>query len=256
VQSNAVLSRQRKQQILDLVKSRGQVVVRELSGEWDVSEDTVRRDLRDLARDGLLQRVHGGALAASAAVTDYAGRQEIAPESKDRIGRAGAGLVHPGQVVAVDGGTSTSAMIRHLPRDLRATILTHSPTIAAELRLHQGIEVILIGGKLFRHSMVCVGSETVEAIHRTRADLFFLGATGIHPETGVTTGDWEEAAVKRAFSACSGETILMASPEKLDAASPYQVIALDGIDVLIVDSATDSPVVKRCEEMGVTVIRA
>jgi DeoR/GlpR family transcriptional regulator of sugar metabolism len=231
-------------------------VVQELSKEWDVSEDTIRRDLRELSREGLLQRVHGGALAASAAAADFAGRQKIAPEIKERIGEAAARLVHPGQVVAIDGGTSTAALIRHLPLDLKATIITHSPTIAADLRLHEYVEVILIGGRLFRHSMVSVGSEAVEAIRRIRADVCFLGATGVHERAGITTGDWEEAAVKRAFCSSSAETILMASPEKLDVASPFQILPLDGIDVLIVESSSASPVLKRCEALGITILRA
>jgi DeoR/GlpR family transcriptional regulator of sugar metabolism len=251
-----MLSSQRKQRILALVRSSGQVVVQELSKELQVSEDTVRRDLRELAGEGLLLRVHGGALAASAATADLAGRQKIAPEIKDRLGKMAAGLIHAGQVVAIDGGTSTLAMIRHLPLDLRATIITHSPTIASALGLHAELQVILVGGRLFPHSMVCVGPEAIEAIQRIRTDLFFLGATGIQEQSGVTTGDWEEAAVKRTFCSSAGETILMASTEKLDAASPFQILPLEGINALIVDSAAESPVLARCKALGITILRA
>ena len=101
-----------------------------------VSEDTIRRDLRELAQEGLLQRVHGGALPASPAIADFSGRELLAPDGKIAIGRAAARMVQRGQVVILDGGTTARQVARHLPLDLKATIVTHSPTIALELVNH------------------------------------------------------------------------------------------------------------------------
>src|SRR5690606_27878641 len=110
---------------------------------------------------------------------------------------------------------TTGELVRCLPDDLAITVVTHSPGIALALVEHPLIEVILIGGRLFKHSIVTVGAATIEGIERIQADLFFMGVTGIHPEAGLTTGDYEEACIKRAFSGRAAETVVMASPEKI-----------------------------------------
>ncbi|HZF84825.1 MAG TPA: DeoR/GlpR family DNA-binding transcription regulator, partial [Burkholderiaceae bacterium] len=170
-----MLTRQRQQHILDALRRDGQVVAKALSESLGLSEDTIRRDLRELAAQGRLQRVHGGALPVAPAEADFAGRQRLAPQEKVAIGRAAAAMVQPGQVVFVDGGTTAVQLARHLPPALRATVVTHSPSVAVELVEHPGVEVILIGGRLFKHSVVAVGAAAVEAIARIHADLYFMG---------------------------------------------------------------------------------
>jgi DeoR/GlpR family transcriptional regulator of sugar metabolism len=251
-----MLTTQRKQQILSLLKRDGQVVAKEVSHAMGVSEDTIRRDLRELAQEGLLQRVHGGALPASPAVADFAGRELLRHEGKVAIGRAAAAMIRPGQVVILDGGTTAREIARHLAHDLQATVVTHSPTIALELVHHASIEVILIGGRLFKHSIVSVGAAAMEAIAQIRADTFFMGVTGVHQKTGLTTGDYEEAAVKRALSHAAAETVVLASAEKLNAASPYRIVGLDEVSAMITERSADEAVTKRYAEMGVTVVRA
>src|SRR6201997_2816720 len=136
-----MLTSHRKRLILDKLRAEGQVIAKSISHELGLSEDTIRRDLRELAQEGLLQRVHGGALPASPAIADFAGRERIAPEGKTAIGRAAARMIQPGQVVILDGGTTTRQLARHIPLDLKATVVTHSPTIALELVNHPEIEV-------------------------------------------------------------------------------------------------------------------
>ncbi|WP_413993248.1 DeoR/GlpR family DNA-binding transcription regulator [Labrys okinawensis] len=251
-----MLTSERKALILDVLRRDGRVIAKAVSRELDLSEDTIRRDLRELAGEGLLQRVHGGALPASPAMADLAARREVSPEGKIAIGRAAAGLVRPGQVVLLDGGTTALQLARHLPRSLEATIVTHSPTIAVELANHPAIAVELIGGRLFRHSMVAVGAAAAEAIARIRADLFFLGVTGIHPELGLTTGDAEEAAIKRALSRQAAETIVLASREKLGAASPFQIAPLAEVSTLVVEADVPDETVEPYRRAGVTLIRS
>ncbi|VTY23970.1 HTH-type transcriptional repressor GlcR [Xylophilus ampelinus] len=234
-----MLTRQRQQHILDALRRDGQVVAKVLSESLGLSEDTIRRDLRELAAQGRLQRVHGGALPVAPAEADFAGRQRLAPQEKVAIGRAAAAMVQPGQVVFVDGGTTAVQLARHLPPALRATVVTHSPSVAVELVEHPGVEVVLIGGRLFKHSVVAVGAAAVEAIARIHADLYFMGVTGVHAQAGLSTADMEEAAVKRALMAAAGDTVVMASSEKLGAASPYVIAPLDaGATVLVASEAS------------------
>ncbi|WP_144137480.1 DeoR/GlpR family DNA-binding transcription regulator [Paraburkholderia sp. BCC1884] len=251
-----MLTSQRKQLILDALKRDGQVVAKTLSVEFDVSEDTVRRDLRELASEGRLQRVHGGALLASPAAADLAGRERIESVSKAAIGRAAAGMIAHGQIVFIDGGTTAVQLARHLPRDLRATIVTHSPSIAVELADHAQLEVIMIGGRLFRHSMVNVGAAAIEALSHIRADLYFMGATGVHPQAGLSTGDLEEAYVKRAIAGHAAETVVLASAEKLNAASAYKIADVTAASTLVVERSTAEALSAPFEALGITIVRA
>ena len=251
-----MLTTHRKQQILAILRNNGQVVAKDVSHSMGVSEDTIRRDLRELAQEGLLQRVHGGALPASPALADFAGREQLRHEGKIAIGKAAAAMIQPGQVVILDGGTTSREIARHLRLDLKATIVTHSPTIALELVNHSELEVILIGGRFFKHSVIAVGAAAVEAISHIHADTFFMGVTGVHPRTGLTTGDYEEAAVKRALSRASAETLVLGSAEKLNAASPYEVIGFEAVNSIITERGVDEELVRPYVEHGITIIRA
>ena len=251
-----MLTKHRKQHILGVLKRDGQVIAKAISSDLGLSEDTIRRDLRELAQEGRLQRVHGGALPASPAIVDFAGRQEISTDAKKSIGRAAAKMILPGQLVILDGGTTTSELARNLPSDLKVTIVTHSPTIAVILADHPLTEVIVLGGRLFKHSVVAVGAETIEAISRFNADTYFMGVTGIHPEAGATTGDHEESQVKRALSAASAETIVLASAEKLNAASPYRIVPIGAVSGLITERDVPESATKAFADLGISVTRA
>lgn len=251
-----MLTDQRKQYILEVLKKEGQVVAKRIAQELDLSEDTIRRDLRELAQEGQLQRVHGGALPASPAVADFPHRQQIAVEGKAAIGRAAAQMIQPGQVVILDGGTTAVQIARHLPPDLQATIVTHSPSVAVELAQHKTVEVVLIGGKLFKHSVVAVGAAAIEALSHIHADTYFMGVTGIHPQVGLTTGDLEEAYIKRALHQRTSETIVLASAEKLGVASAYVISPIAQVSGMIVEKKIEEGVVQPYRELGVAIFRA
>lgn len=252
----AMLTSERKAHILSTLQRERRVVAKAVSRELGLSEDTIRRDLRELAEAGLLQRVHGGALPASPALADLAGRHKIGLDGKTAIARRAARLVRPGQVVFIDGGTTATLLARHLAHDLKATVVTHSPNVAVELAGHEAVDIILIGGPLFRHSMVATGADAAEAIARIRADLYFMGVTGIHSEAGLTTGNAEEAAIKRLLIRQAAETVVLASREKLGAASPFLVAPLPAVDALVVEAAVPDDLLAPFRELGLAMILA
>ncbi len=245
-----MLTSQRKKLILEKLGAEGQVQSKALSVLFDVSEDTIRRDLRELAAEGRLQRVHGGALPSSSAIAPFAERQSVKMDAKKRVARKGAQLISSGQVVIVDGGTTTSELITFFPPDLRITVVTHSPSIALGLVDHPSIEVILIGGRLYKHSIVAVGAAAIEGIENIHADLFFMGVTGIHPEAGLTTGDFEEACIKRAFSGRAAETVVLASPEKVNTASSFVIGDVSSVNTIVVEDNTDRTGSARYRKRG------
>jgi DeoR/GlpR family transcriptional regulator of sugar metabolism len=248
-----MLAAARKDMLVQRLRRDGRIVAKEIAAELGLSEDSIRRDLRELDAAGLAVRVYGGALPASPAVADYAARAAVAPDSKRRVAGAAVALIERGATVILDGGTTTLAMVQALPRTFRGTIITHSPTIAASLLQHEA-EVFLIGGQLFKHSAVACGAAAVEAANRISADLFFLGVTGVHATAGLTTGDPDEAAMKRALASRAAETYVLASDEKVGAASRHTVLPLDAVTGIITDVPENEPTSRRLAEAGVTVI--
>lgn len=232
-----MLTRERKALLLDRLGTEGRLVAAALAAELGVSEDTIRRDLRDLAAARLLLRVHGGALPLSPTHRPMGERRGMQTDAKARLGRAGAALIRPGMIVILDGGTTHLALMEALPRDLRATVVTHSPTVAAALEPFEGVEVVLVGGTLLRLSMVALGAATAEAFAGIRSDLLFLGVTGVHPEAGFTTGHPEEARLKARLIRQAAETVVLATPDKIGATSPFGVAPLEAVTMLVTADA-------------------
>ncbi len=251
-----MLTTHRKQAILAMLKRDGQVVAKLLSASFDVSEDTIRRDLRELASEGLLQRVHGGALPSSSAMGGIVQRQQINPTAKLAIARKASELILPGQVVILDGGTTCALLARQLPLTLKATVVTHSPNVAMELMNHAGVDVVVIGGRLYKHSMVAVGAAAIEAIAHIRADVYFMGVTGIHPTAGLSTGDLEEAHIKRALATRAAEVVVLASSEKINAASTYVIAEVTAANTLVVESTTPDTMTEPLAALGLTILHA
>ncbi|WP_322920685.1 DeoR/GlpR family DNA-binding transcription regulator [Nocardioides renjunii] len=251
-----MLVAQRRDFLLARLRDEGRVVAKDVAAELGVTEDAVRRDLRELAAAGLCQRVYGGALPVSPAVGDYAARGSVATDSKRRVAAAAVALVPSGSTVLLDGGTTALEVARALPADLAVTVVTHSVTVAAALVEHPTAEVVVLGGRLFKHSAVTSGAAAAEAAAAVSADLFFLGVTGVHPEAGLTTGDADEAAMKRLLADRAAETYVLASVEKMGAASPFGVLALDRVAGVITDAPADSRTVRELAALGVPVVDA
>ncbi len=228
-----MLTTSRRTQLIERLARDGQLAVTPLAQEFGVSEDTLRRDLRDLAAEGKLIRVHGGAVPASPTHQPVALRRDLHEENKRRLAQAAAGLIREGAIVIVDGGTTHAELAAFLPREQSCTIVTHSPAIAASFEFHERVEIVLIGGRIFRHSMVAVGTETAQAFSRINADLCLLGVTAIHPELGLTTGDSEEAALKRVMMQAAAETVVLATPDKIGRASAWQIADPSQLSLLI-----------------------
>ena len=251
-----MLPAQRRDVLLARLERDGRLVAKDLAAELGVAEDSLRRDLRELAAAGLCQRVYGGALPVSPALADYAARRAVAPDSKQRVAAAAARLVLPGSTALLDGGTTALAVAHALPPDLAATIITHSPTIAATLVDHPTVEVYVLGGRLFKHSAVTCGAAAAEAAATVQADVFLLGVTGAHHTAGLTTGDPDEAAMKRTLASRAADTYVLGSAEKIGAASPFTVLPLADVSGIITDAPPNHPVVRELDLAGVTIIDA
>ncbi|WP_035859166.1 DeoR/GlpR family DNA-binding transcription regulator [Cryptosporangium arvum] len=251
-----MLAAQRQELLLRRLESEGRIVAKDIAAELQISEDSIRRDLRELAAAGLCQRVYGGALPVSPAIADLQTRTNVQPDSKLRVATRAARLITPGTTAILDGGTTALAVARSLPPDLRATIVTHSPTVASALVDHPTVEIHVIGGRIFKHSAVACGAAAVEAAAGINADVFLMGVTGVHATAGLTTGDADEAAMKRALSRRAADTYVLASAEKIGAASRFAVLGPGDVAGIITDVAPDHPTLRDLTAAGINVLTA
>jgi DeoR/GlpR family transcriptional regulator of sugar metabolism len=234
-----LLAAERRHEILARLDRDGRVVVAELVAVLSVSEDTIRRDLEELAGRGLLHRVHGGALASPPEALPFERRLELGREEKVALAKAAVPLVESARTLILDGGTTALEVARHLPSGWDGVVVTNAPPVAAALAAHPRAEVVVVGGQLVKEEQVAVGPVAVDAFRAIRADACILGVCAFHPEIGVTTARDDEAQVKRAMIACSGEVVAMATRDKLHASNPWVVASLDEIDHLVTDAPKD-----------------
>lgn len=251
-----MLREERHYYILEHLRSEGRVQTLDLSRELLVSEDTLRRDLRDLAAAGKLQRVHGGALPRPTSGGSFAERQVQAAQPKQALAAAAARLIQDGQVILMDGGTTNLQVARSLPRTLRATIATTCPAIALALLPYPQIEVVLLGGRLSKDTETTVGIATADAVRSVRADACLLGICSLDVEIGISAADGEEALIKRMMIAQSAEVIAAVLADKLGTAMPYVVAPAHELTHLVTERFVPDAVVALYEESGITVIRA
>jgi DeoR/GlpR family transcriptional regulator of sugar metabolism len=234
------LPAQRRQDVLAAVRS-GSTHVADLAARFGVSEMTVRRDLRALAREGLIERVRGGALNSSSekpfeetAVERY--------DTKDRIGAAAAAIVEDGQTVMIDIGTTTLQAARHLHgREL--TVITTSLAVYEELVSDPAIELLLPGGQVRRNYRSLVGVLAEDALRQLKADVCFLGCSGVDSELGVWDSTLVEVPIKRCMLAASEAVVLLADAEKFSGAGLVRVCDASRLDHLV----TDAPPPGGCE---------
>lgn len=158
-------------------------------------------------------------------------------------------------MIAMGGGSTNAQAAQHFPADLRATVITHSPPVAMALAEHPNVEVILVGGRLFKYTMVTVGAETVQAFQRVRADLCFLGVCSLHPEVGVSNLHYEEVLVQRAMIACAADVVALACSEKLGTATPFVIGPLTDLNLLITDLGISDEALAPYKSLGIEVLQ-
>jgi DeoR family fructose operon transcriptional repressor len=250
---------ERQQAIAALVAQSGRLSVAELAEKFEVTTETVRRDLSVLERAGLVRRVHGGVVPASAlsvleqAVTD---RDRANAEEKDRIAAAALRLVPRDGSVLLDAGTTTARLAGLLPLDQRLDVVTHAVPIAARLAGHPAVGLNLLPGRVRATTQAAVGEETVEAISRLRTDVAFIGTNGVSVEHGLSTPDRSEAAVKRAIVASARKVVALADADKLGVENLVRFADLADIDVLVTDVRASQERVDALRAAGLVVVVA
>ena len=193
----------------------GRVVAADLAREFSTSEDTIRRDLRELAAAGLCRRVYGGALPMSPASGTLAERTAQHAPSKQCLGQAAAALVRPGQSLCIDAGSTNLWIARSLPADMALHVTTNAPTIAAALEDKPAVNLVLLGGRLDRATGGTLGARALRSAEGLHFDLYFVGACAADPQAGLADFNEEEANLKRALAGQSAAVATAVTDDKL-----------------------------------------
>ncbi|POZ59938.1 DeoR/GlpR family DNA-binding transcription regulator [Chromobacterium alticapitis] len=231
----------------------GRVQAGELAATLGVSEDSIRRDLRELAASGVCQRVYGGAIALTPNQPSFRARKQEHQPRKARLAAAAVRQLQPGQFVFLDGGTTNLEIARALPEHLPLTVATNSIPIAAELFGKKQLELLLIGGGVNHQSGDALGAIATRMLQSMRPDICFLGTCSVDGELGIGTLQADEAAFKRQLVEQCGKTILAVTNEKLDTASPFLVAPLRDIGLLIIEPDADPARLAHLQASGVPV---
>lgn len=233
------LPQERQQRILERLRARGRVVAAELAAEFAVSEDSIRRDLRELAAAGLCKRVYGGALPLAPGGSPLRQRRGEHAGRKLALARKAATLVRQGQVLLIDAGSTNIAIAAALPERMGLTVVTNAPDVARAVMEREGFEILLIGGRIDPRVGAAVGVQAVQEIERIRADLCFPGACAIDAENGLWSFDSEETRLKRAMIEASGETAVVVTRDKLGTTATHRVADIEHVDHLVVEHGVD-----------------
>jgi DeoR family fructose operon transcriptional repressor len=251
---------ERQQAMAQLVSERGRLSVNAIAEQFDVTTETVRRDLSALERMGLLRRVHGGAVPATALAVIEAGlgeRDQANTVEKDRIARAALDLLPAAEaMVLIDAGSTTSRLASLLPRDLRLTVVTHAVPVAARLAGSPQVDLHLLPGRVRHTTQAAVGADTVTALGQLRAEVAFLGTNGLSVDHGLSTPDREEAATKRAMVGAARRIVCLADSSKVGVEAPLRFAELAEIDVLVTDDKITDDDRDAFAEAGVEVLVA
>ena len=249
-----MLKRERQAYILHQVNLHNKVISADLSEHINVSDDTFRRDLQELAEAGKLIKVHGGALSPSFHHGHHTSKEVYSYSQKKTIAQKAAGLITDGMFVLTGGGTTIIELARALPLNLHATFISGSIPAIFEYMNHPNIDVIVIGDKVSKNSKITVGLEAISRIRQIKADLCILGINAINMENGVSDNDWDVVQIKRAMIESAQKLVCLTIAEKIDSQQPIQVCDCTKIDTLITERSPDEPILQPYKTAGIKVL--
>lgn len=249
-----MLKRERQAYILHQVNLHNKVLSTDLSQHINVSDDTIRRDLQELAEAGKLIKVHGGALSPSFHNGLHTSREVYSYTQKRIIAQKATSLIKDGMFVLTGGGTTIIEMARALPQSLHATFISGSIPAIYEYMNHPNIDVIVIGDKISKNSKITVGLEAISRIRQIKADLCFMGINALNLESGVSDNDWDVVQIKKAMVESSQRLVCLTIAEKINTQQPIQVCDCSKIDTLITELLPDDPLLQPYADAGIEVL--
>ncbi|MBT2729948.1 DeoR family fructose operon transcriptional repressor [Neobacillus sp. B4I6] len=246
---------ERKREIKDYIQGNSRASVQELSQFFEVSESTVRRDLKELEEEKLLRRTHGGAIALQNVNFEptFNEKEDKFQEEKKAIARKALEFIEEGDTILLDAGTTTFQLVKELRAFSKLTVVTNSLVFAQELQDVQGIDVVIVGGDLRKEMCALVGPLTEAGLSMMRVDKAFIATNGIEAEEGLTTPNLTEAATKRKMIQIAKQVILLADHSKAGKAAFAKFADIHEVDKCIIDAGVPDSFVEKLREIGIDV---
>jgi DeoR/GlpR family transcriptional regulator of sugar metabolism len=248
----AMLKTERQAYILRQIHLHNRILSSDLSVEMNVSEDTIRRDLNELADLDKIIKVHGGALSKSFH-SSFLKSDVYRADHKRTIAQKALSLIREDMFILTTGGTTVIELARILPPELRATFFTGSIPAAYEYAKHPNIEVIFLGDKISKNSQIAVGGEAISRIAGIKADLCLMGINAMDT-TGVTDNDWEVIEVKKAMIDAAAQTVVLSISEKINTRQRLTICELSDVDTLITELSPSDPLFDVYKQQGLRVL--
>ena len=239
--------------ILEQITKGHKVQLTEMSRILNVSEDTVRRDIKELDMQGLLKAVRGGAIATSTIPQHYRDREKYDVSHKLRMAEKAIPFLKDGQTIFMDGGTSVLAVAQMLPKDLKIQVVTNSFPVADVLEDHPTAEVIFAGGRLYKTAFTTIGQQAIDTIRNVRANIYFFGVSSIHT-IGLTARSYEDSLVKRNMVENAQQIIALSTLEKIDTAESFFICPITKVDVLITEADSNNEKLQPYKDLGLMVV--
>ncbi len=244
---------ERQALILEQLRQNGRVLAQDLAQNFGVSEDTVRRDLREMSARGECMRVYGGALLSDSKTVPLKTRIAEDADRKALLARAVVPLLKRGMVVFIDAGSTNLAIARAIPAGLNVTVVTNTPAIAAELTGRADIDLVLIGGKVDPAVGAAIDAMALRQLELMRPDLCVLGVCGVAVETGLSADVFEDAVFKRLACSASQRIVAAITTEKLGHKAAFQVHDFSPPLSLVLERDADRVLVEGVSSRGVDV---
>jgi DeoR/GlpR family transcriptional regulator of sugar metabolism len=231
---------ERHKLIMREINLHNKVLSADLSTLLNISDDTVRRDLKELAESGKVLKVHGGAASKSFVAPFNLQNEVYALAEKKKIAEKALKLIKNEMVILTEGGTTILELAKMIPKNLKATFFTVSPQAAITLSEHSNLEVITIGGKLSKNANLHTGTSVINQLADLKVDLCLLGANAFSVEEGLTDMDWEIVQVIKAIVNASRKVAVLAIAEKLNTSQRIRICPINKINYLITELAPES----------------
>ncbi|WP_299782211.1 DeoR/GlpR family DNA-binding transcription regulator [uncultured Formosa sp.] len=246
--------KERQQKVIDEVSINRKVSSSFLSEKLNVSEDTIRRDIKELHDKGIITKVHGGAISNIQKLYHYNEDVIYNRENKIRIAQKAISLIEDNMVIIISGGTTNLMLAKLLPKNLKLTVYTYSLPLAMQLTEHPLVETIFIGGKIHRSSMVTIGIDVIQYLSNIRANICFMGVSGLDIETGITEDGYEVSLIKKAMIKSSEHIVYLTTSNKLNLRQGYDVCNLKEIDTVVTDLDIEDPKLKQYISAGINIL--
>jgi DeoR/GlpR family transcriptional regulator of sugar metabolism len=237
-----MLKEERHKIILKQINLHNKVLSTDLSEQLIVSEDTIRRDLNELAELGLILKVHGGAMSKTFHYPFDGQNKVYALAAKQLIADKTISLFKRDMMILTEGGTTIMEIAKKIPADLQATFLTVSPQVALALAEHENINVITVGGKLAKNANIHTGASVVNDLANIRPDLCIIGTNGISLQYGLTDSDWEVVQIIKAMVRAAKKVAVVTIAEKFNTVQKIKICDLADVDYLVTELPPDSPI--------------